>query len=81
MARSTARQLMTLPLIPLNHIQYVFNKIVDAAPRVIKPLVDYFERYWMRKMRWNLWNVYGVEHRTNNFVEGKLFNLSLIFFF
>ncbi|CAF1465829.1 unnamed protein product [Adineta ricciae] len=69
-ARSTARQLMTLPFIPLDHTQYIFDKIVDAAPRVMKPLIDYFENYWIRKMRWSLWNVCGVEHRTNNHVEG-----------
>ena len=39
----------------------------------MKPLIDYFERYWIRKMRWNLWNLYGVERRTNNFVEGNVF--------
>jgi hypothetical protein len=71
---------MTLPLIPLNHIQYVFDKIADKASHEMKPLVAYFERYWIRKMRWSLWNVYGMEHRTNNFVEGKFFNFSLIFF-
>ena len=51
-ARSTARQLMILPLIPLNHIQSIFDRIVNTSPDVMKPLVHYFEGYWIRKMRW-----------------------------
>ena len=72
-ARCAARQLMTLPLIPLNHIQIIFNKIADTAPKVMKPLVDYFENFWIRKMKWSLWNTYGLEHKTNNHVEGKFY--------
>ncbi|CAF2979155.1 unnamed protein product [Rotaria sp. Silwood2] len=65
-ARSTTRQLMTLPFIPLDHTRYIFDKIADTAPRVMKPLISYFENYWIRKMRWSLWNVHGVEHRWNH---------------
>ena len=64
-ARSTARQLMILPLIPLNHIQSIFDRIVNTSPDVMKPLVHYFEGYWIRKN--------ALEFRTNNFVEGKDF--------
>jgi hypothetical protein len=27
-------------------------------------------------MKWSLWNVSGVEYRTNNMVEGELFHFS-----
>jgi hypothetical protein len=67
---------MALPLIPFDHIQYVFDKIENEAPDSMKPLVDYFDRYWITKMKWSLWNVSGVEYRTNNMVEGELFHFS-----
>ncbi len=65
---------MALPLIPLDHVQYVFDKIENEAPDSMTPLIDYFDRYWITKMKWSLWNVSGVEHRTNNMVEGELFH-------
>lgn len=72
-SRSIVRQLMAVPLIPVEYIQYIFNKIADESPHEMKPLINYFDAFWIRKMRWNLWNVYGMQHRTNNHVEGKFF--------
>jgi hypothetical protein len=73
---------MALPLIPLDHVQYAFDKIANEAPDSMKSLVDYFDEYWMIKMKWSLWNVAGVEYRTNNMMEGELFHFfSLIFLF
>ncbi|CAF1311366.1 unnamed protein product [Adineta ricciae] len=49
-ARNTVRHLMMLPLIPVNHIRYIFDKITETAPHVMKPLIDYFEGDWIRKL-------------------------------
>ncbi|CAM4834901.1 unnamed protein product [Rotaria magnacalcarata] len=76
-ARSSVRKLMALPLVPLNQIECAFEDIVNKAPNSIQPLVDYFSRYWMTRVKWSLWNVSDVDIRTNNFVEGEL----ILFFF
>jgi len=70
-ARSSARKLMALPLIPLNQIERGFEEISNNAPHSIRPLVDYFNRFWMTKVKWVLWNVSDVDVRTNNIVEGE----------
>ncbi|CAF0856064.1 unnamed protein product [Rotaria sordida] len=69
-ARSSARKLMALPLIPLNQIERGFREISNNAPDSIRQLIDYFNRYWMTKVKWALWNVSDVDVRTNNIVEG-----------
>ncbi|CAF3228537.1 unnamed protein product [Rotaria sp. Silwood2] len=69
-ARSSARKLMALPLMPLNQIERGFEVISNNAPHSIRPLIDYFNRYWMMKVKWALWNISDVDVRTNNIVEG-----------
>ncbi|CAF5112351.1 unnamed protein product [Rotaria sp. Silwood1] len=49
-------------------LNFVF--VAHEAPRSLKPLTDYFNRYWMTKVKWTLWNVSDVELKTNNIVEG-----------
>ena len=73
----SARKVMALPLIPINKLEYAFEEIAKEAPDSIKLLVNYFNEYWMTKIKWSLWNVSDVDTRTNNVVEGSLF---LIFF-
>jgi hypothetical protein len=81
-ARSTARKLMALPLIPLDYIEDAFDIIANEAPDSMTSLVDYFDRYWITKVKWSLWNVSGIELRTNNMLEGEfLFFFSQSFFF
>ena len=69
-ARSTARKLMSLPLVPLDYVQDAFDIISAEAPDSMIPLVDYFDGYWITKVKWSLWNVSDVSLRTNNMVEG-----------
>ncbi len=64
---------MSLPLIPLNQIEDGFEKVANEAPDSMEPLIDYFSRYWITKVKWNLWNVSDVDVRTNNIVEGMFF--------
>jgi hypothetical protein len=68
--RSTVRKVMALGLIPIESIEDAFEQIKSDAPRSVEPLIDYFNRYWMTKVKWTLWNVGDVELRTNNAVEG-----------
>ena len=69
-ARSIVRKLMVLPFIPIDSIEEVFDNLFDEAPNSLKQLFDYFNGYWMAKVKWSLWNVSGLEIRTNNMVEG-----------
>lgn len=75
-SRTTVRQLMALPFVPVDQVEYVFEKISESESEKMAPLIDYFENFWMKKMRWSLWNVYGVQQRTNNIVEGECFSFS-----
>jgi hypothetical protein len=69
-ARSTARKLMALALVPYETIESAFKIIAKEAPRSMKPLLEYFNGYWMTKVKWSMWNVSDVEIKTNNLVEG-----------
>jgi hypothetical protein len=72
---------MALPLIPLDEIECAFGKIVNEAPRSMKPLIQYFNGYWMTKVKWTLWNVSDVDIRSNNMVEGEFVPFSCLFYF
>ncbi len=79
-ARLSIRKLMALALVPIDKLELAFGKVARAAPRSLKPLVEYFDRYWMTKVKWTLWNVSDVELRTNNIVEGWFFSFFLLNF-
>ena len=71
-ARSNIRKLIALALVPIESIEKAFKEVKKQASASVKPLIEYFDRYWMSKVKWSLWNVGDVELRTNNMVEGKL---------
>ena len=68
--RSTVRKLMCLALVPIENVEDAFNEIKNRAPSSTEKLIEYFDRYWMAKVKWSLWNVGDVKLRTNNIVEG-----------
>ena len=68
--RSTVRKLMSLALVPIENVEDAFKEIRNRAPISVKKLIEYFDRYWMAKVKWSLWNVGDAELRTNNLVEG-----------
>lgn len=68
--RSTLRKLMCLALVPIENVEDAFNEIKIRAPSSTEKLIEYFDRYWMAKVKWSLWNVGDVKLRTNNIVEG-----------
>jgi hypothetical protein len=68
--RSAARKLMALAHVPLEKLELAFKLVASEAPPSMKPLIEYFNSYWMTKVKWTLWNVSDVEVKTNNIVEG-----------
>ncbi len=71
-ARLFARKLMALPLLPLAEVDVAFENIADECIDSMKPLLDYFQNFWMTKVPINLWNVSDLDTRTNNHVEGEI---------
>ena len=70
LVRSSLCQLMALALILIDKLEQAFQTVTRNAPCSIKPAIEYFNRYWMTKIKWTLWNVSDVELKTNNVVEG-----------
>ncbi|CAF1254519.1 unnamed protein product [Rotaria sordida] len=70
--RALCRKLMALPLMPHDKIVYGFDEIREAADYLPgKPMIQllqYFDNNWMSDI--NLWNVFGLDSRTNNVCEG-----------
>lgn len=79
MVRSNVRKLMAMALLPIENVEEAFEHIKKQASNAIQSLMDYFNRYWMTRVKWNLWNVGDLELRTNNAVEGKLVLICLTF--
>lgn len=57
----------------------MFTDISDEAPVQLIPLLNYFEETWIKFSDIKIWNMYGVEKRTNNDVEGKNFDFIIRF--
>lgn len=68
--RSQVRQLMAIGFIPANQVRAVFQLLQAEADVRLANLFEYFNRQWMTNTPLAMWNVYGLERRTNNDVEG-----------
>ncbi|CAF1586169.1 unnamed protein product [Adineta ricciae] len=75
--RCICRKIMALPLIPISLVSKAYDDLLNstiACSRVkydmLRPLFNYFENQWMRKVDIQQWNVYGMQMRTNNNAEG-----------
>lgn len=69
-ARNTVRQLMALAFLPVAIVRQNFDMLQAASPDGLEDLFEYFQQFWLSRVPLILWNVHGVEMRTNNFVEG-----------
>ena len=56
-----------------------FDDLYDTVPQIcsekkdlLKHLFQYFEHQWIKTVDLKIWNVYGIEIRTNNNAEGFL---------
>ena len=73
--RDLCRKLMALPLMPRDKVVEGFAEIEQLAgflpghPMI--RLLQYFETNWMSDI--NLWNVYGLDSKTNNVCEGNIY--------
>jgi hypothetical protein len=50
----------------------LYDSILESSStkfNVFKPLFDYFENQWIKKVNIQRWNVYGIKMRTNNNAE------------
>ncbi|CAF0877561.1 unnamed protein product [Rotaria sordida] len=68
--RSTCRQLMALPFLPMEEIEFAFEELMEQSPIVVNPLIEYFKNYWITQVSINMWSVSHLDTRTNNSVEG-----------
>ena len=51
-------------------IPQTFQGLKYDCPVELHALLNYFENYWMEVVDHKLWNMYGVQRRTNNNLEG-----------
>ncbi|CAF2855277.1 unnamed protein product [Rotaria sp. Silwood2] len=75
--RMICRKLMALALLPSSVVLKSFEDLYEivllassSELRLLGPLFDYFENYWIKKIDINKWNVYGIRIRTNSNAEG-----------
>ncbi len=75
--RNTCRKLMALALMPASLVLQAYDDLYDSVLELsstkfnlLKPLFDYFENQWIKKVDIYKWNVYGTKMRTNNNAEG-----------
>lgn len=68
---------MALALMPVSLVLQAYDDLYDSVLEssstnfnLIKPLFDYFENQWTKKVEIDRWNVYGIAMRTNNNAEG-----------
>ena len=73
------RKLMALPFLPSEHIQPLFDKMVErATSQQLTELVTYVESTWITSEMWPpaTWSVFMRSTRTNNDIEGWHFRLN-----
>ncbi|CAF2693717.1 unnamed protein product [Rotaria sp. Silwood2] len=72
MVRNVIRQMMTLALVPPEHVPLLFSRLgEELSPEErteLLGLFSYFKSQWMKQIP--LWNVYEIPDRTNNYSEG-----------
>ncbi len=68
--RQQIRQLMALAFAPLALVRQTFYLLRAASDPRLAPLFDYFNQTWLRAIQPRMWNVFNVDIRTNNNLEG-----------
>ena len=64
------RKLLALAFVPIELISLTFQGLRNDGPVELETLFDYFEHYWIEVVDNRLWNMYGVQRRTYNNLEG-----------
>jgi hypothetical protein len=76
--RIVVRKMMALAFLPELRMQGAFNQLIATAPQhiaaAIQPLFLYYDRKWLNNANMAnvvlMYNMYGVQRRTNNNIEG-----------
>ncbi|CAF4210512.1 unnamed protein product [Rotaria magnacalcarata] len=72
--RTCCRKLMALAFLPLDKVESSFYNLRGIVNSRVKELLHqlflYHDDYWMNKVPLEMWNVHGIQHRTNNSCEG-----------
>ena len=64
------RKLLALDFVLIELISLTFQGLRNDGAVELQTLFDYFEHYWIEVVDHKLWNMYGVQRRTNNNLEG-----------
>ncbi|KRX77068.1 hypothetical protein T06_3034 [Trichinella sp. T6] len=70
------KMLMATAFLPLPEVPAAVDLLGRNVTGLIAALFDYFRREWMTPNRLPLWNVYNVQTRTNNHLEGWHFKMN-----
>ncbi|CAF2157458.1 unnamed protein product, partial [Rotaria magnacalcarata] len=72
--RTCCRKLMALAFLPLDEVESFFYNLLGTVNSRVKELLRqlflYHDDYWINKVPLEMWNVHGIQHRTNNSCEG-----------
>lgn len=68
---------MALPLLPTARVKEAFDMLDDDRHQLLDKLFEYYENFWLDTLPLELWNVSGLNTRTNNSCEGRIFFLHL----
>ncbi|KAL2631004.1 hypothetical protein R1flu_015690 [Riccia fluitans] len=68
------RQLMALGFLPVPRIREGLQAIIDSLSNakydILESLFQYFVSWWCERIPLSMWNVHGIQRRTNNNCEG-----------
>jgi hypothetical protein len=77
--RSFCRQLIALPLLPVQDVEVAYQELYERIPVELEPLFEYFDGWWMKQVPLRLWNVSDLKSRTNNNVECRVYLILFCF--
>lgn len=66
------QKIVRLALLPAEDIRLAFTWLRGAFPRMrasFEAFLNYFEMFWLNTVTPEIFSVYGLENRTNNYIE------------
>lgn len=74
-AKMFQRDLMNLAFLPANNIEEAFSSLLSRLKQnpeldsIMRPLFDYYKKFWLRQVTPEVFSVFRQKHRTNNVIE------------
>ena len=65
--RSTCRQLMTLPFLPMQEIEFAFEESTEPSTTIVNPLMQYFKNYWIEQMSNYMWSAQVIQSNAGSY--------------